>query len=856
MQKSKKFISFVLAFSLVLTLFMFASVSVSAGGDAYATISAGYEITMAIKSDGSLWAWGRNEYGRLGNGKEYGWEYTPIKIIDDVVQVSAGYRHTMAIKSDGSLWAWGDNSSGQFGNGMTESRHSPIKIMDGVVQVSAGNRYTMAIKSDGSLWAWGNNYNGQLGTGKESSWEKTPIKIMDDVIQVSASEHSTMAIKSDSSLWAWGSNRDYIPIKIMDGVVQVSAGYTYTMAIKNDGSLWAWGGNSLGQLGDGTTDNRQTPIKIMDDVVQVSASAIYGYEYVYGGGSTAPRCYYTMAIKNDGSLWAWGRNRNGQLGIGTTEDRHLPEKVMDGVVQVSAGTFHTLAIKSDGSLWIWGEVEKRAAMYSGYISTNELTPVKIMDGMMLPDNNANNTSPLPEYVQKALESARALNLLPASLDKNYKQNITREEFCDLAVPMYEKIKGKFGLSSLAFSDTTNPNVMHMAGIGVVLGYPNPNGTTSFRPKNEISRQEAAVILCRLIEALIGQELPISDPTFTDVKHDEQNKWSYYYIGKIQAAKIMGGVGDNKFDPFGKYTREQSIVTLMRVWDYVGLALGQNFEIDTKLLASFSKAAYDEVLYKDDIPHGGVDVSIAGYSGWKLAHKHKQGVAPVYSGFWYLIFEKGNDIVVAFRGTPPPEIEWNLIPPGPGIANVGDWVNTLVMVALGKHMQDFNVESEIRGRIGDFLKAGRNVYITGHSLGGYLAVMASESIRENDEYGHLVKRVETFNAVGVSTFKNVDESKIVRNYTCCDIATWVSEFNPALKCVGEPRMLNLGSVDENHRHADEYDSKQWWEWVNIPEMIGELAAEKAYDLYIGVMAHAMDKFKPIEVKIASSGGASR
>jgi hypothetical protein len=148
-----------------------------------------------------------------------------------------------------------------------------------------------------------------------------------------------------------------------------------------------------------------------------------------------------------------------------------------------------------------------------------------------------------------------------------KNSLTREEFCDLAVPLYEKIEGKFRLSRLMFDDTDNQNVMHMANIGVVDGYPNSNGTTSFKPQNEVTRQEAAVMFCRLIEAL-GHELVQVDPTFTDVRYDEENKWSYYYIGKIEAAGIMDGVGNNMFDPFGKFSREQNEITMMKVWDLI------------------------------------------------------------------------------------------------------------------------------------------------------------------------------------------------------------------------------------------------------------------------------------------------
>ena len=307
-------------------------------------ISLGYYHTLALKNDGSFWVWGSNTYGQLGDGTmtTYDDEWniidnndksTPKKIMDDVAQISAGDFHTMAIKNDGSLWVWGDNVYGQLGDGTTEYRHTPTKIMDDVAQVSAGAFHTLAIKNNGSLWAWGYNYYGQLGDGTTED-KSTPKKIMDDVAQISAGGGHTMAIKSDGSLWAWGynwngqlgdgtittddewntiENNDKLkPKKIMADVTQVSAGWYHTLAVKNDGSLWAWGANGGGQLGDGTTEDKSTPTKIMDDVSQISV----GYSHM-------------LAVKNDGSLWAWGYNWYGQLGDGTTASRNTPVKISD-----------------------------------------------------------------------------------------------------------------------------------------------------------------------------------------------------------------------------------------------------------------------------------------------------------------------------------------------------------------------------------------------------------------------------------------------------------------------------------------------------------------------------------------------
>ncbi len=280
----------------------------------FTQISMGGSHSAGIDEHGSLWMWGNNEYGQLGNGTRTR-SIKPIKIMDDVAQVSLGGLHSAAIKKDGSLLMWGWNEYGQLGNGTTTNSSNPIKIMDNVAQVSLGDEHSAAIKKDGSLLMWGWNEYGQLGNGTTTSSSK-PIKIMDDVAQVSLGDYHSAAIKKDGSLCMWGYNEDgqlgdgttnsSKPIKIMDNVAQVSLGRWHSTAIKKDGSLWMWGYNEDGQLGDGTT-NSSNPIKIMDNVAQVSLGD-----------------WHSAAIKKDGSLLMWGNNEYGQLGDGTTTSSNKP----------------------------------------------------------------------------------------------------------------------------------------------------------------------------------------------------------------------------------------------------------------------------------------------------------------------------------------------------------------------------------------------------------------------------------------------------------------------------------------------------------------------------------------------------
>lgn len=318
-------------------------------GQGYSAIAAGGSHNLALKTDGSLWAWG------TGTNVQSGEPVAPTKIGSGYSAIAAGSGHSVALKSDGSLWAWGDNTYGQLGDGTTTGVASPKFIGDGYVAIAASD-YTLAIKSDGTLWAWGNNTYGQLGDGA-ITYSVLPGPVAGNYLAVSVGYGHILALQIDGSLWAWGLNSNGQlgnatgldsgkPIKIGSGYSAVSAGYTYSLALKPDGSLWAWGWNGEGQFGDGTTTEipTRTPKQIG-----------VGYSAIYAGLG------FSLALKTDGSLWAWGRNEVYQLGVsstdicpGNTPCSMSPLRVGEGYSAIAAGMGYVLARKTDGSLWSWG----------------------------------------------------------------------------------------------------------------------------------------------------------------------------------------------------------------------------------------------------------------------------------------------------------------------------------------------------------------------------------------------------------------------------------------------------------------------------------------------------------------------
>jgi alpha-tubulin suppressor-like RCC1 family protein len=291
--------------------------------------------------------------------------------------VAGGDTYTVALKADGTVWAWGANSQGQLGNNTTTDQHSPVQAtgLTDVVAIAAGTMHTLAVKRDGSVWAWGVNSSGQLGESPSVIRRTVPTQVagISDVIDVAAGEAHSVALKRDGTVCAWGSNvygqlgdgtttNRSAPVCVtLTGIVAIRAGARHTIALKTDGaptgSVWTWGQNNAGQLGDNSTTSRSNPTSVLTGAVWIGA----GYEH-------------SLAGLADGSVSAWGQNLDGELGDGSQVVRSRPVAManLNGVVQGSGGRTFTLVRSNDYSAWVAG---RSYSVVETYLSVAE--PIRI-----------------------------------------------------------------------------------------------------------------------------------------------------------------------------------------------------------------------------------------------------------------------------------------------------------------------------------------------------------------------------------------------------------------------------------------------------------------------------------------------
>ncbi len=344
----------------------------------------GARESIALKSDGTVWTWGINDCvlgsgpcGKLGDGTEIS-RSLPIEVhgpdnsgyLTSITAIMGGEHDNYALKSDGTLWAWGGNFVGQLGNGTYTNTTTPVQV-SGLISVTAlGGRgyHNLAVKSDGTVWAWGWNNHGQLGHdtstspcpfGLPGTCSNVPVQVLGimNPLTITGGGFFSLALMADHTLEAWGDNRrgelgigsivdQSSPVhvsSVLSNVVNVSAGWFHAVALTSDGKAWTWGDNTSGAIGNGVTSTLavSVPVQVpgLSNVMAVSAGD-----------------NFTAILNTDGAVWTWGGNDFGQLGDGTYTDRPSPAQVknLSNVILLAARDYHVLVVKSDGTVWAWG----------------------------------------------------------------------------------------------------------------------------------------------------------------------------------------------------------------------------------------------------------------------------------------------------------------------------------------------------------------------------------------------------------------------------------------------------------------------------------------------------------------------
>lgn len=355
------------------------------------SISGGYYHTIAKCTDNSVMAWGSNNiWGGSPIGDNTNTDRSsPVQVhgpgdvgfLSSMIAIGAGSYHSLSVKNDKTVWSWGFNAYGQLGDNTQTDAMYPVQVssITNVKTVYGGDTHSAALKNDNTVWTWGDNgTSGKLGINVTTAGSKSlvPVQVLGQggvgnltgITEISLSGYHTLALKNDNSVWSWGNNSNGqigdntttprpAPVQVvgaggsgtLTNIISVAAGYWHSLALKNDGTVWAWGANYSGELGNGSTGGTSNfPVQVsgLTNVIAIEAGESF-----------------SLALKSDNTVWAWGDNTYGQLGNNNSPTgSNVPVQVkgaggsgfLSGIIALGAGGFHSLALKNDQTVWEWG----------------------------------------------------------------------------------------------------------------------------------------------------------------------------------------------------------------------------------------------------------------------------------------------------------------------------------------------------------------------------------------------------------------------------------------------------------------------------------------------------------------------
>lgn len=523
--------------------------ALAANVDTRATaVSGGMSHSIALDKNGNVYTWGKNDQGQLGLGKGVAGKDTPTKVagLSSITAVAAGYNFSLALRRNGTVVAWG--------NGVNDTP-TEVSGVSGVIAIAAGQIDCLALTAEGTVYQW--------------SMGASPAQVsgLVGIVAIAAGGNHDLALTRTGEVWSWGDNyygqlgngtmiSSQIPQEIsgLKDIVDIAAGVSHSLAVDFSGNVYAWGSNDNCQLGmEGVSSyNRPKQVPIIEDAVQVAA----------GNGSS-------MALTLEGKVYTWGYGEYGQLGQGKSEiARATPEQISrmksDAVDSIACGSYHNLYVKRNGELYVWGR--NRDGQLGTGKTENSTTPAQVTTQIMT--ETAYSSCVLDgasEWARDEIARLYPKGLLPPTMMGEYPSAVTRAELAHLLVTVYETTRSTVSVPKRhPFQDVDDhplkDSILKAYDLGIISG----TSKTAFSPHGQVTRQEAVTMLCRFVGVM--KRTNISTNVKNLAYYDDAASiagWAAPYVDYAYKHDIMKGSGSN-FAPLALFTKEQSLLTVARL----------------------------------------------------------------------------------------------------------------------------------------------------------------------------------------------------------------------------------------------------------------------------------------------------